>query len=92
MSVKKAHLYNMAWRVLLEACSEKGQPLTAGEFAKRLGVARSTAVRWLTDMVEEGAIYSFRFTGKNGLSKSVYEPIGRGETWFYARGGYFGDG
>lgn len=83
MSTKKRHLYDMAWRVLLAMCRARGRAVTAGEFADEMGIARSTAQRWLADMLYEGAIYSFREIGKNGLAKSTFEPIGRNVTWCY---------
>jgi len=84
MSIKKKHLYDMAWNKLLELCRQECRPVTAGEFAALMGIARSTAQRWLTEMMVEGAIFSFKGIGKNRQSKTTYEPVGRDKTWFYA--------
>jgi len=74
MSTKKLHLYDMAWRKLCGLCNAKGRRVTAGEFAQAMGIARSTAQRWLADMIAEGAVSSYREVGKNGLPKSTYLP------------------
>jgi len=86
MSTKRKHLYHMVWSHMVELCAELCRPVTAGELARHEGVARSTVVRWLTDMLAENAIYSFRQTGKNRQTMHTYEPVGRNETWFYAYG------
>lgn len=83
MSTKKVHLFNMAWRELLSQCQRMCRPITAGEFGRVMGISRSTAIRWLAEMLAEGAICSFKENGKNGLPKHTYEPIGRNETWYY---------
>jgi len=83
VSIKKVHLYNMVWQKMLDHCRALCRPATAGELARVMGVSRSTMVRWLSDMIAEGAICSFRTVGKNHLPMSTFEPVGRGETWFY---------
>lgn len=87
MTVKKVHLYNMAWHELRQLCREQGRPATAGEFAIQMGIARSTAQRWLTDMEGESAVVAYREIGKNGLPKRTYAPIAEGSDWYYGTGG-----
>jgi len=74
MSTKKLNLYDMAWHKLLALCNAKVRRVTAGEFAQAMGIARSTAQRWLADMIAEGAVSSYREVGKNGLPKSTFLP------------------
>jgi len=76
MSTKKSHLYNMAWWKLCEANDKAGRGVTAGEFAKLMGLARSTAKRWLTEMMLEGGCQTVLGTGKNGLLAQRWIPVG----------------
>lgn len=76
MSTKKRHLYDMAWHALVACCLAKREPVTAGEFAKHMGIARGTAQRWLADMMAENAVLSYAGIGKNHLPKFVFEPCG----------------
>jgi predicted ArsR family transcriptional regulator len=86
LSKKERRLLDHAWHKLCECCAENLRPVTAGEFAKHMGVAPSTARRWLADMLENGGIVSFRGIARNRFPKITYEPTGRGETWDYAYG------
>jgi len=72
MSTKKAHLYNTAYRVLADYCGEKGAYASAGEFAVQMGVSRSTAARWLKEMLSERAIVSVSVKAKNGVMGTYY--------------------
>lgn len=76
MSTKKQHLYNMAWWQLCECHQKNGGRTTAGEFAKKMGIARSTAKRWLVEMMSEGGCKTVLFTGKNGLLATAWIPVG----------------
>jgi len=67
MSTKKVHLYNMAWEALYSLCHQLGRPVTAGEFAKDMGIARSTAIRWLSEMAGEGAVEMTRTNVPQGF-------------------------
>jgi response regulator of citrate/malate metabolism len=83
MSTKKVHLYNMAFERLMDLCMARCRPSTAGEFAIYMGIARSTAVRWLEEMESEGAICHEIILGKNRLTVRRFEPVGQGKTWHY---------
>jgi len=76
MSTKKQNLYNMAWWKLCELNAEHGRGVTAGEFGKFMGLARSTAKRWLEEMMHEGGCKTELATGKNGLLVQRWIPIG----------------
>jgi len=86
LSVKQMHALRFAHQMLLELCCDNGRPVTAGEFATCLGVARSTAVRRLIELMTENAAVSIRQQARNRYPKIVYEPAGRGETWDYGYG------
>lgn len=83
MTLKKVHLYNMAHWKMQELCQVLHRPCTAGEFAKHMGISRSTAVKWITEMMTEGEILSFVTQGKNHQPMARYEPSGRGAKWHY---------
>lgn len=75
MSVKKKHLYNMAWWKACELYVGQGRPFTAGEFAKFMGIARSTAVRWIIEMCGEGGLKHGEREAKNRAVANVYVPL-----------------
>lgn len=81
MSKKKRFISNAAWHALTDACVEMGRAVTAGEYAKHIGIARSTAHTWLWDMHVVGAVDVFEHVGKNHQSVSFYAPAGHGEDW-----------
>lgn len=72
MPVKKAHIYNAAYRVLADLCGEKGAYASAGEFALHMGICRTTAVKWLKEMLSEKAIVSIKVQAKNGVMGTFY--------------------
>ena len=72
MSTKKRHMYDMAWLRLDALCGQYQRPVTAGEFAAHMGIARSTAVRWLREMFMYESVFTFKEVGKNGLEKTGY--------------------
>lgn len=76
MSTKKQHLYNMAWWQLCAAHNNKPGRVTAGEFARVMGISRSTAKRWLTEMMMEGGCTTENFNGKNGMLAQAWIPVG----------------
>jgi len=76
MSTKKAHLYNMAWWKLCELNSKKGRGVSAGEFGKFMGLARSTAKRWLEEMMHEGGCKREISRGRNRMPAQYWIPIG----------------
>jgi len=86
LTVKQRHALKFAHQMLLELCCEEGRPVTAGEFAAHLGIARSTAVARLMELANENALVAIRQQARNRFPKIVYEPAGRGETWDYGYG------
>jgi len=86
LSLKQRHALRYAHQMLLELCCDVGRPVTAGEFAQSLGIARSTAVRRLIELMSENGAVSIRQAARNRFPKIVYEPAGRGETWDYGYG------
>jgi len=86
LTTKQRHALNFAHQMLLELCCDVGRPVTAGEFAVCLGVARSTAVRRLIELMGKNGAVSIRQAARNRFPKIVYEPAGRGETWDYGYG------
>lgn len=56
MTTKEAHVLAF-WRAKLKELErEKGRAITAGELAKHVGQARSTASKYLTHLFVEGRI------------------------------------
>jgi len=86
LTTKQRTALRFAHQMLLELCCDVGRPVTAGEFAQCLGIARSTAVARLMELANENALVAIRQQARNRFPKIVYEPAGRGETWDYARG------
>jgi len=86
LSKKEAHHLDWCWHKLVELCSEQGRPATAGEFAEFLGVARSTAHRWLRDMDDNDGVTRTIGTARNRYPKVMYLPVGLNDTWTYAYG------
>jgi len=91
MSTKKAHLYNMAYTHLADLCVRKVRGVTAGEYAKHMGIARSTAIRWLNDMLAEGAVMFYGEVAKNHQPCKLWQPVGLDDmiydgAWTYPAG------
>lgn len=72
MSTKKRHLYDKAWHELRTLCEDCGAYVSAGQFARHFGIARSTAKRWLDEMLSEGAIVSIKTIANNGIETTCY--------------------
>jgi len=86
LSKKERHHLDWCWHKLVELCAEIGRPATAGEFAEHLGVARSTAHRWLADMEENDGLTRTIGQARNRYPKVMYLPVGLGDTWDYIYG------
>lgn len=72
MSTKEAHLLAF-WRAKLKELErEKGRAITAGELAKHVGQARSTAARYLKRLSSVDKIYKDRVLFPNGVMGDVY--------------------
>jgi len=80
MSTKKIHLYNMAFQRLEDQCVALRRGVTAGEYAKYMGIARSTAVRWLADMLKEGAIACGVDIARNHQLMTLWQPENLNDT------------
>ena len=81
MSTKEKHLLQMVLDVLVEATYERDREVTAGELAKYLGVARSTAKRYLDRLVVMNEVCVYETSGKNHMTKRVYERVGFTAHW-----------
>ena len=74
MGTKQVHFYNMAFTMLCECTAEADRPVTAGEYAKYMGCSRSTAVRWLAFMSDNGAVRAVNWLAANHIRGTRYEP------------------
>jgi len=86
LSKKARHQLDYDWHKLVELCSEMGRPVTAGEFAEHMGIARSTAFRRLLAMVDNDGVTTLRGAARNRFPKITYLPVGLGDTWNYVYG------
>jgi len=75
MSTKKRYLMDGLWKTLYDMMLRYQRGVSAGEVARERGVARSTAVRWLTEMVSEGGARAENVQGKNHLAMTLYAPL-----------------
>lgn len=72
MSTKEAHVLAF-WRAKLrELERERGRPVTAGELARHVGQARSTAARYLKRLSSVDKICSDVVQFPNGMMGLVY--------------------
>ncbi len=75
MSTKKRYLLDGLWKTLYDMVTVHGRGVTAGEVARQRGVARSTAKRWLNDMVAEGGAVTETVAGRNHQDTQLYAPV-----------------
>ncbi len=75
MSTKKRYLMDGLWKTLYDMVIMYGRGVTAGEVARKRGVARSTAVRWLNEMVAEGGAVTETVAGRNHQDTRLYAPV-----------------
>lgn len=81
MTTKQRFTYHAAYMALIELCEKHGRMVSAGEFAKHIGLSRNTAFNWLIDMLQEGAIeYQSEMRGR--------VPVARFGTWGYTFSGH----
>jgi len=81
MSIKERHDFQKVLDLLVDLTYELGRAVTAGEFAKYCGVARSTAKRKLDRLLVMNEIAVSESTAKNGITKREYERQGFGAEW-----------
>ena len=72
MSTKKKHMYDKVWHELRAICFETGCYVTAGQFANHYGVSRTTAKKWLAEMLSVKAIVAITVKAKNGVMATCY--------------------
>jgi len=77
MSTKKTLLYDMAWRKMVEETPAAVDGITAGQFARLMGIARSTAVRWLTEMHNSKGVYCTDTQHGNIIIRRYYPTGGQ---------------
>jgi len=81
MSTKEKRLWQLLLDVLVGATYDRDRPVTAGEVAKEMGWARSTAVRHLKRLVVMNEVEVCEQTGKNHQTMHTYERVGYGAAW-----------
>jgi len=59
MTIKDRHMLDFYWVKLAELCGATPRPVTAGEFAAHLGIAKNTARKYLERMRKENAVHRF---------------------------------
>ncbi len=75
MSTKKRFLMDGLWKTLYDMMVRYQRGVSAGEVARERGVARSTAVIWLSSMVDEGGAVSEKVRGRNHQWMTLYAPV-----------------
>jgi len=56
MTARKRFVLDKAWQALYDICEIHERMVSAGEFARFIGITRNTAHNWLTDMLQTQAI------------------------------------
>lgn len=62
----------------LKRAREERPCCTAGELAKRMGVSRTTAQKYLRELVAMGQVAEYDFTHVNGMTCTAYMPTRAG--------------
>lgn len=76
MSDLKVHLTCMEYVRALKRARRERPCVSAGELARRMGVSRSTALKYLTLLVRQGRVVEYEFTHVNGMTATAYIPAG----------------
>jgi len=76
MTVKERNILDFYWRQLYDAVREYQRGVTVGELAKHVGVSRSTANKYVRELIKSKAAYSEKFVHWNKQKATRYGPVG----------------
>lgn len=75
MSEIKRAQYDAVWRMLWNLNSESGNPRSAGQVGRALGISRNTAKKYLDELIETKTVIAHKFVWINGQQATFYAVI-----------------
>jgi len=76
MTTKQRNVLDWYWQKLYDTVREYQRGVTAGELAKEMGVSRSTAQKYLSELITNKAATAEKFKHWNKQTGKRYSPIG----------------
>lgn len=75
MTVKQRSVLNYYWHQLNDIVREYDRGVSAGELAKVMGVSRSTAQKYLKELIKNKAAWTHKEPHWNGAKVTRYQPL-----------------